>query len=78
MGLRLTFDLFASSDSTKALQDQVLSVDGPKSDHLDSVEVKRMKDDMASMKKKIMGMLQCILLPIVISKTVGLLKVLES
>lgn len=74
----MTYESFASSDSTKALQDQVLSVDGPKSDHLDSVEVKRMKDDMASMKKKIMGMLQCILLPIVISKTVGLLKVLES
>ena len=42
-------------ESTKALQDQALSVDGPKSDLVDSVEVKRMKDEMTSMKKKIMG-----------------------
>ncbi|KAJ7369808.1 Serine/threonine-protein kinase MRCK alpha [Desmophyllum pertusum] len=41
-------------ESTKALQDQALSVDGPKSDLMDSVEVKRMKDEMTSMKKKIM------------------------
>ena len=42
-------------ESTKALQDQVLSVDGPKSDVVDTVEVKRLKDEMTSMKKKIMG-----------------------
>ena len=42
-------------ESTKALQDQVLSVDGAKSDLMDSVEVKRLKDEMTSMKKKIMG-----------------------
>ena len=45
----------ADVESTKALQDQVLSVDGPKSDMVDSVEVKRLKDEMTSMKKKIMG-----------------------
>ena len=38
------------------MQDQVLSVDGPKGDRADSIEVKRMKDEMTSMKKKIMGM----------------------
>ena len=49
-----------SVDSTKALQDQVLSVDGPnKGDYLDSIEVKRMKDEMTSMKKKIMGEWNC-------------------
>ncbi|XP_015747480.1 PREDICTED: serine/threonine-protein kinase MRCK alpha-like [Acropora digitifera] len=42
------------TDSTKALQDQVLSVDGPTGDRADSIEVKRMKDEMTSMKKKIM------------------------
>ncbi|XP_078344292.1 serine/threonine-protein kinase MRCK alpha-like isoform X3 [Oculina patagonica] len=41
-------------ESTKALQDQVLSVDGPKTDLIDSVEMKRLKDEMTSMKKKIM------------------------
>ena len=45
----------AVTESTKALQDQALSVDGPKSDLMDSVEVKRMKDEMTSMKKKVMG-----------------------
>ena len=45
----------ADVESTKALQDQVLSVDGPKSDMVDSLEVKRLKDEMTSMKKKIMG-----------------------
>jgi len=43
----------ADVESTKALQDQVLSVDGPKSDVVDSVEVKRLKDEMTSMKKKL-------------------------
>ena len=38
------------------MQDQVLSVDGPTGDRADSIEVKRMKDEMTSMKKKIMGM----------------------
>ena len=42
-------------ESTKALQDQVLSVDGPKSDLIDTVEMKRLKDEMTSMKKKLMG-----------------------
>lgn len=42
-------------ESTKALQDQALSVDGPKSDMVDTVELKRLKDEMTSMKKKIMG-----------------------
>lgn len=46
---------FAILDSTKALQDQALAVDGPKGDQVDSIEVKRLKDDMTSMKKKIMG-----------------------
>lgn len=46
---------FADTESTKALQDQVLSVDGPKTDLIDSVEMKRLKDEMTSMKKKIMG-----------------------
>ena len=45
----------ASVDSTKALQDQVMAVDGPKSDHLESIEVKRLKDEMTSLKKKVMG-----------------------
>ncbi|XP_073230481.1 serine/threonine-protein kinase MRCK beta-like isoform X9 [Porites lutea] len=42
------------TDSTKALQDQALAVDGPKGDQVDSIELKRLKDDMTSMKKKIM------------------------
>ena len=46
---------FAIVDSTKALQDQALAVDGPKGDQVDSIELKRLKDDMTSMKKKIMG-----------------------
>jgi len=46
---------FAIIDSTKALQDQALAVDGPRGDQVDSTEVKRLKDDMTSMKKKIMG-----------------------
>ena len=46
---------FAMIDSTKALQDQALAVDGPKGDQVDSIELKRLKDDMTSMKKKIMG-----------------------
>ncbi|XP_068751786.1 serine/threonine-protein kinase MRCK alpha-like isoform X3 [Montipora capricornis] len=40
------------TDSTRALQDQALSVDGPKGNHVDSTEVKRMKDEMTSLKKK--------------------------
>ena len=46
---------FAIVDSTKALQEQALAVDGPKGDQVDSIELKRLKDDMTSMKKKIMG-----------------------
>ena len=49
------FSFCVSVDSTKALQDQVLAVDGPKSDHLESIEVKRLKDEMTSLKKKVMG-----------------------
>lgn len=32
-----------------------MAVDGPKSDHLESIEVKRLKDEMTSLKKKVMG-----------------------
>nr|XP_058949041.1 serine/threonine-protein kinase MRCK alpha-like isoform X2 [Pocillopora verrucosa] len=41
-------------ESTKALQDQALSGDGSKSDQIDTMEMKRLKDEMTSMKKKAM------------------------
>ena len=37
------------------MQDQALSGDGSKSDQIDTMEMKRLKDEMTSMKKKAMG-----------------------
>lgn len=37
------------------MQDQALSGDGSKSDQIDTMEMKRLKDEMTLMKKKAMG-----------------------